>query len=181
MFEIVPRSESGPSTMMLRWGTCLVAAVTLVGCAPAAEEAEKPAPRPVEEIPVTTESEAAKALFAECQYLVDVARGQQANEKCKEAIAEDPTFAYAHFNHANASLSFKEFQQAMDEASANLEGKSEGERLLVEVNRSFLTNDSDAGLASARELVQKYPNSPRAHLALAGIQANRNEHASARQ
>jgi len=157
---------------------CVGAALVLAACTPTPE---KPEASKVVEIPVTTASEKAKQLFDEGQYLLDVGRGVDANKKFRAAIAEDPAFAYAYLNLSNSALSFKEFQDAVDQASAKLEGKSEGERLLVEISKTFLTNDSDRGLKLAQELVQKYPQSPRAHLALAGIQTTRNEAQAARQ
>jgi tetratricopeptide (TPR) repeat protein len=134
----------------------------------------------VEEIPITTDSEAARQLFLEGQHYLDVARPVKAREKLRAAIEIDPEFAYAYFGLSTVSFSFTEFQDMIDKASASLEGKSEGEQLLVEMNRSFLTNDSDEGLRVALELAEKYPNSPRAWVALAGYQAFRNENEDAR-
>lgn len=158
---------------------CAGLAVVVAGCAP--QEQAAPMAPAVEEIPVTTESQTAKRLFEEGQHLLDVGRLVAAREKFLAAITEDPGFAYAHLNRSNSALSFKEFQEALDDATAALEGKSDGERLLVEINKTFLTNDTDTGLKLAQELVQKYPNSPRAHLALAGIQTARNESPAARR
>ena len=105
----------------------------------------------------------------------------EARERFQAAIAEDPDFAYAYFNASNASLSFAEFKETLDAAMEHMEGKSEGERLLVEINQTFLDNNSDQGLKLAKQLVEKYPDSPRAWQALAGIQATRNEDKSARK
>ena len=144
-------------------------------------EVDKKPPLPkIEEIPITTNSDEARALFIEGQQCLDVGRPVKAREKLRPAVEIDPAFAYAYFALSNAALSFAEFQEMIDLASANLEGKSEGERLLVAVNQSFLTNDSDDGLRVALELTEKYPNSPRAWVTLAGYQAFRNENEDAR-
>jgi tetratricopeptide (TPR) repeat protein len=131
-------------------------------------------------IPVTTSSETARALYAEGEYLVDVGRGVQARETFAAAAEEDPGFALAYYGQSNAALSFAGFQHSLDAASARSEGISEGERLLIDINRSFLSNDAAAGLVLAKELVEKYPDSPRAWIVLAGMQANQNDNLGAR-
>ena len=148
------------------------------GCAPQVEE---PTPQAAaEEIPVTTDSESALALYKEGEYLLDVGRGVQARQKFMAAIAEDPGFVRAHFNQSNAALSFKEFQTCLDMASQHLESASEGERLLVEINRTFLTNDTEKGVALAQQLVEMYPTSARAAMILAGLQGGQNQNEEAR-
>jgi len=135
----------------------------------------------IEEIPVTTDSEEARARFLEAQYWVDVGREVKAREGFRSAVEIDPDFAYAYYGLSNASFSFAEFQETIDRARATLDGKSEGERLLVEINRTFLTNDADEGLRLALELTEKYPNSPHAWLVLARYESFRNDNEKARR
>jgi tetratricopeptide (TPR) repeat protein len=153
-----------------------------VGCAPPPSEtdAETSAAAPAEEIPVTTASETARALYDEGQYLLDVGRNVKANEKFRAAVAEDPAFVRAHFNQANAALSFKEFQECLDNAAEHLDAVSEGERMMVEINRTFLSNDPQKGVALGEQLVEEYPGSARAAIVLAGMQANQNDNTGAR-
>ncbi len=80
---------------------CAGLAVVLAGCTP--QEQAAPAAPAVEEIPATTASQTAEMLFEEGQHLLDVGRAVEAREKFLAAIAEDPGFAYAHFNRSNAS------------------------------------------------------------------------------
>ncbi len=162
----------------------LIALSAAAGCAPSAtdtssESAETAAVK-IEEIPVTTSSEAARRLHDEGQYLLDVGRGVQAREKFRAAIVEDPSFARAHYNQANSSLSFQEFQHCLDRASENLENASDGERKMVEVTRTFLSNDPARGVELARQLVAAYPASPRAKIVLAGMQNAQNDNGGAR-
>ncbi|MCP3957777.1 MAG: tetratricopeptide repeat protein [bacterium] len=163
-----------------------LALLFIIGCAQPADDTAgtadtaRTASVKVEEIPITTSSEAARKLFDEGQHLLDVGRGVKAREKFQAAIAEDPGFARAHYNQSNSALSFKEFQECLDTAAEHLEGVSDGERLMVEINRTFLTNDTDQGVALATELVEKYPNSPRAKLVLAGMMGVQNDNEGAR-
>jgi len=132
------------------------------------------------QIPVTTSSDAARTLYAEGQHFLDVGRGVQARDKFMSAAAEDPGFALAWYGRSNAALSFAEFQQSLDAASERSEGISEGEQMQIDINRSFLSNDSATGLSLAQSLVEKYPGSARAWIILAGMQANQNDNVGAR-
>ena len=131
-------------------------------------------------IPLTTTSDAARSLYTEGQYLIDVGRVVQARAKFEAAVAADPDFALAYYGQSNAALSFAEFQHRLDSATEHAEGISEGERMLIEINTSFLSNDPAAGLAVARKLVQHYPDSARAWTTLAGMQTNQNDNEGAR-
>ena len=111
---------------------------------------------------------------------MDVGRGVQAREIFRAAAAEDPGFALAYYGQSNAALSFAEFQHSLDTATEHSEGISDGERMLIDINRSFLSGDAAAGLALAQELVEKYPESARARTVLAGMQANQNDNLGAR-
>ena len=151
--------------------------VVAAGCAPPAEEVATSA---LEEIPITTASDTARQLFDEGQYFLDVGRGVEAREKFQAAIAEDPAFVRAHFAQSNAALSFKEFQECLDTASTHLESVSDGEKMMVEINRTFLTNNSERGVQLATELAGNYPDSARAAIVLAGQQSRHNDNEGAR-
>jgi len=132
------------------------------------------------QIPITTASETARTLYAEGEYFLDVGRGVQARQKFQAAAADDPSFALAYYGQSNAALSFAEFQTNVDAALKHIEGISDGERMLIEINKTFSSNDPAAGLAIARELVDTYPDSARARVVLAGLQANQNDNVEAR-
>ena len=132
------------------------------------------------QIPITTTSADARALYDEGEYLVDVGRGIQAREKFKAAAASDPSFALAYYGQSNAALSFEEFQNSLDTAMKHSEGISDGERMLIDINMSFASNDAAAGLVLAEKLVDDYPESARARIVLAGMQANQNDNLGAR-
>lgn len=135
----------------------------------------------VQEIPITTNSSQALELFKQGQYLVDVGRAQEATTILTEAVAKDPTFSYAYLDLAFAAASTEEFKQNLDLAMKNIAGKSEGEKALIEINETFLTNDAAKRIQLSKELVKKYPSSPRAWLNLGFMQASLNEHIAARE
>lgn len=132
------------------------------------------------QIPITTTSGRARILYNEGEYLQDVGRGIQARNKYKAAAASDPSFALAYYGQSNTALSFEEFQDSIDTALQHSEGISDGERMLIEINKSLSSNDAAAGLVLARKLVEEYPDSARAWIVLAGMQANQNDNLGAR-
>jgi len=152
------------------------------GPEPASQESAAPEPEasPSGEIPVTTSSDQARALYAEGEYLGDVGRGVQARAKFQAAAEADPDFALAYYGQSNAALNFAEFQHSLDAAVKHSEGISDGEKMLIDINRSFLSNDSAAGLAQAEKLAGEYPESERAWIVLAGMQTNVNDNEGAR-
>jgi tetratricopeptide (TPR) repeat protein len=166
-----------------RFSIVLLGLFALGACGRAAEEsAADTAPAGVvEEIAITTASDEAREDFLRGQRLLDVGRPQEANAAFKQAAEKEPTFAYAYLNIANSSASAEEFKTNLDRAAANVSDKSEGERLLVEIGQAGLANDTDRQLTLARTLVERYPNSPRAWLALAGVQGGLNQNEPARE
>jgi tetratricopeptide (TPR) repeat protein len=135
----------------------------------------------VEEIPVTTRSDAARMDFVAGQAALDRGDGPEANALFRAAVAADPDFTYGWFNLGNAAFSTEEFAESLKRAAASGAKASEGERLLVQINQRFLDNDFKSQLALAQQLVQKYPRSPRAWLALAGVQGGINQFVEQRQ
>ncbi|MEE9246213.1 MAG: tetratricopeptide repeat protein, partial [Gemmatimonadota bacterium] len=133
------------------------------------------------EIPVTTANEAAIVDFLAGQEMADVGRNQEANELFRSAVENDPTFAFGYLNIANTATSADEFNSNVELAMENVASVSDGERLLIEIGAAFTDNDTDEALALAKQLVEAYPNSPRAWLNLGGVLVGRQENEQARE
>lgn len=129
----------------------------------------------VQEIPITTSSAEARMAFDAGLAAQDRGDGPEANDLYRTAVAADPDFTYAWVNLSNVTFSTEEFNAALQGAERGAAKASDGERLLLEINKLFLTNNADAQLALAKQLTQKYPNSPRAGLVLAAAQAALNQ------
>jgi tetratricopeptide (TPR) repeat protein len=168
---------------LMRTIAALVLVLGAAGCAQKEEmvTAEQEGASGVGQIPYTTGSETARALCEEGEYLSDVGRNFQAREKFMAAVAEDPTFVRAHFDQSNVAISYKELQNCLDKADVNIESVSEGERLMVEINRTFLTNDTELGVQLAIELVHTYPNSAKAAMMLGNMQSITGDSEAARE
>jgi tetratricopeptide (TPR) repeat protein len=129
----------------------------------------------VQEIPITTTSTEARLAYDAGQAALDRGDGAQANELFRTAVAADPNFTYAWVNLSTVTFSTEEFNAALKGAEQGAASASEGERMLLEFNKLFLTNNFDAQLTLAKQLTDKYPSSPRAWLVLAGAQAALNK------
>ncbi len=130
--------------------------------------------------PITTSSEQARNHFLQGQREFDLARFIDANVHFKEAVAADPAFAFAYLNIANSANSLEEFKSNLALAEQYAAGASEAERLQIQMARKGFDNDLAGQLALGQQLVAKYPDSPRAWLALAGAQIGLNKNADGR-
>jgi len=131
-------------------------------------------------IPVTTTSPDARNHFLQGQRELDLARNFEALDHFKRAVAADSNFAIAYLNIANTGNSLDEFKTNLARAERLAPGASEAEQLEIQIARKGLENDASGQLAAAQQLVAKYPESPRAYLALGNIQAGLNSNAEAR-
>jgi tetratricopeptide (TPR) repeat protein len=103
-----------------------------------------------------------------------------ANAHFKAAVAADPAFAFAYLSVANTANSLEEFKTNLALAEQHAAGASEAERLQIQMARKGFDNDLAGQLALGKQLVGKYPDSPRAWLALAGVQGALNQNDEAR-
>jgi tetratricopeptide (TPR) repeat protein len=138
-------------------------------------------PEVVMVLPVTTTSEAAKTAFMDGQYASDVGRFYDARDLFQRAIELDPEFTHAYVNAANSATSLDEFNEYTNMAAEHSGTATEAETILIDINKAFLASDIEGALELSQRLVELVPESPRARLALAGVQAtlNRNEDARA--
>jgi Tfp pilus assembly protein PilF len=130
--------------------------------------------------PVTTSSVEARAHFLEGLRELDLGRFIDANVHFKAAVAADPRFAFAYLNGAFTANSLDEFKRNLALAEQYAGGASPAERLQIQMARKAFDNDLAGQVALGQQLVQQYPKSPRAWLALAGAQIGLNQNEDAR-
>ena len=130
---------------------------------------------------ITTASAEARNHYTLGERLLDFGRPQEAIVHFRKAVELDSTFAYAYLGIAQSAASTQEFKENLDAAGRVIEGKSNAEKLLLDINRTFLTNNAEGTLELAQKLSQAYPNSPRAWLVLGNAQQALNQHAAARE
>ena len=149
-------------------------AATLISLAPFVAHAA------VQEIPITSRNGDALLAFEAGQAAADRGDGPEANKLFRTAVAADPNFTYAWWNLSNVTFSTEEFNAALKGAEQGAAQASDGERMLLEFNKLFLQNNFSAQLDLAKQLVAKYPNSPRAYMVLQGAHAALNQFAEQR-
>jgi tetratricopeptide (TPR) repeat protein len=131
-------------------------------------------------LPITTASADARNHFLMGQRELDLGRTIDANTHFKAAVAADSNFAIAYLNVAMTGNSLAEFNTNLALAEQHVAGVSDAERILIQMSRLGTGNDVNGQLVLAKQLVAKYPDSPRAYLVLAGVQGALNQNADAR-
>ncbi len=163
-------------------GLVVLAAVIPAALAACAEPyKDPPLPPGVVEIPVTTRSSEALERFRRGEAFQDIGHSKRANPIFENATGKDPRFTYAYLNAAYTAASVQELNEHLKLAKLYLEGKSEGERLLVEIAQTYLDDEAEKRLQLAEQLVEIYPQSRRAWLTLAQVHRARYEHEAARE
>lgn len=158
-----------------------VAAVLLLAPFAAASGQEaREAASTTDAMPVTTSSEEALNHYQLGLHALDMGRPDDARGHLETAVAADPDFAIAYLYLANASNSLDAFRTNLDRASEKASLVSEGERLLIEIERAQFEDDLGAARQAADRLVEIQPSSPRAWMALASVQGDLGDESAAR-
>jgi tetratricopeptide (TPR) repeat protein len=133
------------------------------------------------DIPVTTNSQEARALFQQGLHYLDVGRAIESKESLQKAIEKDPQFAHAYFYLSMTAFSPEEFKATVDKGLQNASEKSDGEKTLLQLQQTFVTNDAAKRMELAKSLIAEYPNGPRAWMRLGFTQAAVNQHEESRK
>ena len=130
--------------------------------------------------PITTASADARTHFLAGLRELDLGRAFEALDHFQRAVAADSTFAFGYLNVANTSNSLADFRTNLARAERLAPAASQAEQLQIQIARRGLENDASGQLALAQQLVARFPESPRAYVALGGVQAGLNRAADAR-
>ncbi|MBT8379280.1 MAG: tetratricopeptide repeat protein [Ignavibacteria bacterium] len=132
----------------------LVAAITFSGCSKPEEEGK---------IEVTTMSSEAEADFKKGRELFEKLRQRESLEYFENAFVKDDKFAMAHYYHSLANPTAKGFFNDLDNAVANAENVSDGERLIILALQAGVDGNQKLQEQHLKKLVELYPNDERAH------------------
>ncbi|HHP7239579.1 tetratricopeptide repeat protein [Longibacter sp.] len=157
----------------------LVSSAT-IGCQPEDEVQATPPPDRSTEIPITTLSERARALFLDGMYDLEVGNNQAAQTHFREAVSIDPDFTYAYVHLADVAASPETFEQSVAKAMATSADKSEGERLLAQIRQTYISNDAELRLTLAADLTEAYAESAYAWVERGSVYSSRGEVEQAR-
>lgn len=153
--------------------------------APVAEEAPEAQPEAAAMVeaglPISAPDEAVFAAYTSTQELTDRGAFVEANHAAVALTESAPEFIGSWLLLSNAALSGEQFVQAIKQAQALKADATEAEQLWADVNMSFVTNDTAEGVRKAQKMVELYPDSPRAHMILSGMQTAQADHGAARE
>lgn len=132
------------------------------------------------EIPITTQSQEARAIFIEARDLADHLRLAETREYLDKAIKLDSNFALAHLYRAYAFTSNEDLTIHLKKAIALMDKVSEGEQLLIKQSRAYYFNNNlDEQFELRLQLLQKYPGDKRVRNILGTAYYSRDEDAKA--
>ena len=114
-------------------------------------------------IAVTTMSSEAKSDFLQGRDLFEKLRQQESLSYFENAIAKDNEFAAAYYYHSLANPTAKGFFEDLDNAVANADKASEGERLIILALKAGVDGNQKLQEEYLTKLVQLYPDDERAH------------------
>jgi tetratricopeptide (TPR) repeat protein len=115
------------------------------------------------QVPITTSSEDARALYLKARDLGDKLRITDAHALYAQAIAKDANFALAYLGLANTSGTTKEFFEALAHAVALADKASPGEQEMIRAADFGAKADPPKAKAELDKLVKAFPNDARVH------------------
>lgn len=128
----------------------------------------------------TTASDEAMKNFKKGLLLSDVGDDYSARAYFDNAIELDPGFAMAYIYRSFSSGSAKEFTNDTKKAMSLIDSVSDGEKLLIKINQTYLENDAARRIEICKKLVELHPECPRALITLGFEYQSRNEEDLAR-
>jgi tetratricopeptide (TPR) repeat protein len=114
------------------------------------------------QMPITTASPDARALYIKGRGLAELLRTHDAHEVLQQAAAKDSTFAMAQYNLALTAPTAKEFFEHLNRAVALANQVSDGERLTILSLQSAANADPIKAQAYADSVVTRFPRDERA-------------------
>jgi tetratricopeptide (TPR) repeat protein len=121
-------------------------------------DAARKAAQPGREMPVTTASKEALALFQQGRDHYANAEAALAAPVFEKAIQKDERFALAHAYRALSGGGLEVARKHVDRAVALADGVSEGEKLWIQAAKAQVYGDSAALIASDEALLAMYPD-----------------------
>jgi tetratricopeptide (TPR) repeat protein len=134
--------------------TILISLIILSGCSKQEDEGK---------IAITTMSSEARNDFLTGRDLFEKLRLRESLQYFENAYAKDDKFVMAYYYHSLANPTNKGFFEDFDNAVANVENVSEGERLIILALKAGVDGNQKAQEEYLNKLVELYPNDERAH------------------
>jgi len=131
-------------------------------------------------IPLSASSKTAMSQYKKVRKLADKGDFIQANQAARRLTEDNPDFVGGWIMLGNTSLSGEQFVKATKKAKQLSAKGTKGEQLWADINMTFVTNDAADGLRLGKQLVDTYPDAPRAWLVYSGLLTGQNKHDEAR-
>ena len=116
----------------------------------------------VKKIPITTASAEAKEDFLQGRTLFEKLQQRESLQYFENAFAKDNNFAMAYYYHSLANPTTKGFFSDLDNATANLDNVSEGEKLFILALKAGVDGNQKLQEEYLVKLADLYPDDERA-------------------
>jgi len=116
-----------------------------------------------QDLPITSASDEAKALFVKGRNLFDNLRNSEARTTFDKCLNEDPDFALCNLYRALSSPTDEEFTRHLAKAISKKSEVSNGERLLIDAVKANSERKPEQAIALLSEAISEYPNDKRLH------------------
>jgi tetratricopeptide (TPR) repeat protein len=159
------------------WLAMILAIAMAPGCAEnttADNETSAEESGPVLTLPFKTENAEAQAQFISGLEAQDAGRIIDARNLFSKAVELDPEFVAGHFYRSLNANSLEDFNSSFVKAEELQANAPKELQLMIKNIRLGFDNDPAGALAAIQELVTLSPESPRAHLWLAGAEGAMN-------
>ena len=131
-------------------------------------------------LPMSTASADARMHAALGQRALDMGHARDAEKHFREAVAADPTSAFAQLGIANSAASFADYDASLSAAAKLAPNASRAEQLEISIAQKTLVSDFAGAEVLAKALIAEAPKNPRAYLALATVQQQMGKETDAR-
>ena len=132
----------------------LFAFIIISGCAKKEDDGK---------LAVTTTSTEAKEDFLKGRDLFEKLRQRESLQYFQSALTKDNKFAMAYYYHSLANPTNKGFFEDFNNAVANAEKSSEGEKLIIMALKAGVDGNQKLQEEQLNKLVSLYPNDERVH------------------
>ena len=119
------------------------------------------------QVPITTSSDEARALYMQGQSLLDNLHFVEASEVFTSAVEADPDFAMGYFMLAATAQTAAQLFRAVRQAQYLAANVTDGEQLYINALVAGSENDQAGQLVALNKLLAMYPQDERTHMQLA--------------
>jgi tetratricopeptide (TPR) repeat protein len=128
------------------------------------------------EIPISTDNTEAQTQFQQAKHAWEMGRDEDARQHINMAIKADSNFSMAYYLKATMASNPADWRLNIDRAMELMDDITPGERLLIEIEHTYLNNDLNRRMKLSKELLESHPESVWAKMKVAEVYADEKQY-----